>query len=332
MKLSFKSLYILSLALIFNLALSSSVSAEITYSLHLDNVNADIATQISNSVRDAVGIYNSNGRFDKHLNVYYSSGVPTAQANYDGVMTFGNSRNTRVAIHEISHTLGVGTQSAYWNLMSGGEWYGPATNALLSEFEGTASVLHGDSQHIWPYGLNYDSEDSYTNRIRHVRLVEAMRCDMGIGPCEESESTDPGFVLEGSNRVIFNRASGKVLDAYGNSNGANLIIYSDYATPNQRWNIVHHGNGEYSFRSMQNAGRAMDTWNWGTSNGTNIALYSYWGGGAQRFYIEEVEPGWYRITPVIAPNQCVDAYGTGNADNVGTWAWWGGENQQWGIR
>ena len=76
----------------------------------------------------------------------------------------------------------------------------------------------------------------------------------------------------------------------------------------------------------------MDTWNWGTSNGTNMALYDYWGGGSQRFYIEEVETGWYRITPVIATGQCIDAYGTASGDNVGTWSYWGGQNQQWAIR
>lgn len=317
---------------LFAIAISPlSANAEITYSLHMEGVDANIANQISQSVSEAVQIYNTNGEFNKQLNVYYSSGVPTAQANYDGVMTFGNSRNTRVAIHEISHTLGVGTNSAYWNLMSGGQWYGDATNTLLQSFDGEGAVLHGDSQHIWPYGLNYDSEDSYTNRVRHVEIVQAMRCDMNIGPCDSSGGGS-GFVIEGSNRTIFNRASGKVLDASGNSNSSNIIIYTDYNNTNQRWNIINHGNGEYSLRSMQNEGRAMDTWNWGTENGTNMALYNYWGGSTQRFHFQEVEPGWYRITPVIAPEQCVDAYGISSGSNVGTWTWWGGDNQQWGIR
>ena len=309
--------------------IQSAAHAAITYTLHLDGVNSSIASQISNSMTEAVNIYNSNGTFDKHLNVYYSAGVPTAQANYDGVITFGGSRNTRVAIHEISHTQGVGTHSAYWSLMTGGTWHGPEANAVLSGFDGPDSVMRGDSQHMWPYGLNYDSEDSYTNRIRHVAIVQAMRCDMSIGPCTDGNDTGN---IEGANRTIVNRAGGKVLDAFGNSNGSNLIIYSDYGSANQRWNITHLGNGEYSIRNMQSGNRAMDTWNWGTSNGTNIALYDYWGGGAQRFYIEEVESGWYRITPVIATDQCIDAYGTANEDNVGTWSYWGGHNQQWGIR
>lgn len=309
--------------------IQSTAHAALTYTLHFEGVDSGIATQISNSMAEAVNIYNSNGSFDKHLNAYYNAGVPTAQANYDGVITFGGSRNTRVAIHEISHTLGIGTHSAYWSLMTGGTWLGPTGNAVLSGFDGAGSVMNGDSQHMWPYGLNYDTEDSYTNRIRHVAIVLAMRCDMSIGPCTSGNDTGG---IEGANRTIVNRASGKVLDAFGNSNGANLIIYTDYGTQNQRWNITHLGNGQYSIRSMQSDSRAMDTWNWGVTNGTNMALYDYWGADAQRFYFDEIESGWYRITPVIATDQCIDAYGTASEDNVGTWSYTGGYNQQWGIR
>lgn len=310
-------------------AIAPDANGGITYSLHLQGVDSIIANEITQSMAEATQVYNANGLFDKHINVYYSAGVPTAQANFGGVMTFGNARNVRVAIHEISHTLGVGAQPAYLNLMNDGQWYGSKANTLLASFDGAGAVLNGDSKHIWPYGLNYDSEDSDTNRVRHVKIVEAMRCDMNIGSCELAGGD---VVVEGRNRTIFNRASGKVLDADGNSNGSNSIIYSDYGNANQRWNIINHGDDEYSFRSEQGGGLALDTWNWGTENGTNIALYGYWSGRTQRFYIDEVESGWYRITPVIATDQCIDAYGTNSGANVGTWSWSGGENQQWSIR
>jgi hypothetical protein len=186
--------------------------------------------------------------------------------------------------------------------------------------------MNGDSQHIWPYGLNYDSEDSATNRVRHILIVQAMRCDMGIGPCQGG-----GGGITGTNLAIVNRASGKVLDAFGNSNGSNVIIYTDYGTANQRWNISDLGGGEYSIRSAQSGNRSLDVWNWGTTNGTNIALYGYWGGDPQRFYIDEVASGYYRITPVISTGQCLDANGTANESNVSTWSYWGGTNQQWAI-
>lgn len=302
-------------------------ASNITYTLHLGGVDGGIANQISNSMAEAVGLYNQHGDFTKHLNVYYSSGVPTAQANYDGVITFGGSRNTRVALHEIAHTLGIGTHSGYWNLMTGGTWDGAVANDVLSGFDGPNSVMNGDSTHMWPYGLNYDNEDGATNRVRHIQIVEAMRCDMGIGPCPGG-----GSGIAGNNRKIENRASGKVMDAFGNSNGANVIIYSDYGTPNQRWHIASLGGGEYSIRSAQSGNRALDVWNWGTENGTNIALYDYWGGDPQRYFIDSVGGGYYRITPVISTGQAVDAFGTANESNVGTWSYWGGSNQQWSIQ
>ena len=129
-----------------------------------------------------------------------------------------------------------------------------------------------------------------------------------------------------------NRACGMVMGALGNSNGSNIIIDTDDGTINQRFNITDLGGGEYSIQSAQEGNRSVDVWNWGTSNGTNIALYEYWGGATQRFYIEEVDNGYYRITPEIAPDQCLDAYGTSSGSNVGTWNYGGRSNQQWSIK
>lgn len=34
--------------------------------------------------------------------------------------------------------------------------------------------------HFWPYGLNQDSESSPVNDLRHIKMVEALRKDMGL--------------------------------------------------------------------------------------------------------------------------------------------------------
>jgi hypothetical protein len=159
---------------------SAFVPADITYTLHLDGVDTAIRNQITASMSEAVALYNRYGSFNKHLNIYYSAGVPTAQANFDGVITFGGTRNTRVALHEMSHTLGVGTYSAWSGLMTGGTWDGSFANTLLKEFDGAGSVLNGDGTHLWPYGLNYDNEDGFAARIRHIKIVAAVTADMGL--------------------------------------------------------------------------------------------------------------------------------------------------------
>jgi hypothetical protein len=165
------------LCLIF---LTSTAVSDITYTFHLEGVDTSIRSQIENAVQEAVALYNKHGSFNKSLHIYYSSGVPTAQANYDGVITFGGSRNTRVALHEISHTLGVGTFWAWSSNFSGNVWIGAHAVKQIQKFEGSGAVLYGDSQHYWPYGLNYDSEDSFINRIRHVRMDAALTADMGF--------------------------------------------------------------------------------------------------------------------------------------------------------
>jgi hypothetical protein len=173
-------LSIFTILLVLVLVWPSSVFGDITYTFHLDGVEQSIRTQIENSVTEAVALYNQHGSFNKSLNIYYNSGVPTAQANYDGVITFGGSRNTRVALHEMAHTLGVGTYWAWGGHLSGGIWIGAYATSKIKEFDGQDALLHGDSAHFWPYGLNYDSEDGFVNRIRHIKMVAALRCDMGI--------------------------------------------------------------------------------------------------------------------------------------------------------
>jgi hypothetical protein len=162
----------------FVLVSSVFVFADVTYWLH-SSVPSDVAA----SVQEAVAIYNRYGSFNKHLVVYYDAGVPTAQANYDGVITFGGSRNTRVALHEMGHTMGIGTywgSPSYSSLMAGGVWQGFYGRKLALEMGGYSDGLHGDGAHIWPWGLNYDSEDGFMERLKHVRIMAATRCDMGI--------------------------------------------------------------------------------------------------------------------------------------------------------
>ena len=113
---------------VFSFIVSSSVFADITYTLHLDGVDSSIAAQITASVQEAVALYNQHGSFNKSLNIYYSPDLGlTAQANYYGTITFGTQRSTRVALHEMGHTMGVGTYTgspSYWDMMVDGNMAG----------------------------------------------------------------------------------------------------------------------------------------------------------------------------------------------------------------
>jgi hypothetical protein len=41
--------------------------------------------------------------------------------------------------------------------------------------------VNADTQHFWPYGLNYDSEyHDINDAIDHCKMVTAIRKDMGM--------------------------------------------------------------------------------------------------------------------------------------------------------
>lgn len=162
-------------------------SAAITWSLQKsDNPTpdeADAYTRIEAAMEAGVGRYNSLINANKVLRVRYDPGIPTAEANYNGDLGFGANRSfmsERVALHEISHTLGVGQTSGFDANCAAGNW--PTANPLLQSWDGAGASISCGGGHFWPYGLNYDDEWSEGNADRHCLLVEAMMADgMWVG-------------------------------------------------------------------------------------------------------------------------------------------------------
>jgi hypothetical protein len=170
--------------LCFFWAASTCVFADITYTTYLSGADSSIASQVEASIAEAVGLYNQYGSFNKHLNIYYDPSVPTADGNWNGNIRFGGQRTPRVALHEISHTLGVGTYGTWWNFLSGVAgghvWLGGYAIGQVEEFDGPGSVIYAEGFHFWLYGLNYETEDNFVDRIRHIRMVANIACDMGL--------------------------------------------------------------------------------------------------------------------------------------------------------
>ncbi len=169
---------------------SGVLRGEITYSFNNpDSWPSDIRWQIETSVAEAVSIYNQFGSFNKHLYINYNPWVPTAEANSDGTISFGTMWGTRVTLHEMTHTLGCGTTWEWGQHMWDGRWHGVVAETRIQELDGPGAVLWGDKWHFWPYGLNYDNEDNPVAREKMVKMVAAMRCDMGfLGYIKEPES------------------------------------------------------------------------------------------------------------------------------------------------
>ncbi|GAA4061080.1 hypothetical protein [Streptomyces shaanxiensis] len=157
-----------------------TAAATITWTLErASNPTQDQLTAydlITKAMNAAVARYNNLSDLGKTITVRYDPGVPTADGNINGTIRFGNRSymNERTALHEIAHTIGVGTSSGWSRLGGSGTWTGAQATALVRQFDGSSAKLSTGGGHFWPYGLNYDNEYSNTAADRHVQIVAAM--------------------------------------------------------------------------------------------------------------------------------------------------------------
>lgn len=136
----------------------------------------DAYNRITAAMNAAVARYNNLSDLGKNITVQYDPGVPTADGNINGTIRFGNRAymTERTALHEIAHTIGVGTSGRWASLTSGGTWRGAEALRLVRQYDGASATLSAGGGHFWPYGLNYDNEFSQTAADRHVNIVAAM--------------------------------------------------------------------------------------------------------------------------------------------------------------
>lgn len=139
---------------------------------------------ITAAMDKAISYYNQYTSIVLNLRVQYEPSVSTADGNINGNIRFGKKEymNHITAMHEIAHTAGVGTTNQYRSLIVNGVFTGTnATNQLRAITGNSQDVLKGDSQHFWPYGLNYTSEvKSNDDLINHCKIVNALRKDLGL--------------------------------------------------------------------------------------------------------------------------------------------------------
>lgn len=165
---------------------TSSNTGNVTYTLikevnpTADQLNAYQLIKIA--MDSAMYYYNTYTTFSKNITVQYEPGVATADGSNNGTIRFGSNTyymNVGTAMHETAHTMGVGTNSSWSTLMVGGVYQGINANNVLRSITGNSTdLIHGDTQHFWPYGINYPSEvTSASVLINHCKILEAMKMD-----------------------------------------------------------------------------------------------------------------------------------------------------------
>ena len=165
-----------------SLVLSGNVTYTLTKVSNPTVDQSDAYAKIKIAMDSAVLFYNTYTSITKQLSISYNTTIATADGNINGSIRFGPDRSYMVCgtdMHEIAHTVGVGTCSAWPGLIVNGRYTGFNANAMFRTIIGNQdTVLHGDSQHFWPYGINYESEvKSSADLIDHCKIVNAMQKD-----------------------------------------------------------------------------------------------------------------------------------------------------------
>lgn len=144
---------------------------------------------ITAAMDKAIAYYNCYTDITKQVNVTYVPSVATADGNINGSMRFGSNTfymDYRTAMHELSHTVGIGQASNWRTFVVGGLFTGAKANAELDAINQTLQTpldteLHADNNHFWPYGINQQSEvTSESDLLAHCRIVRAIRQDLGL--------------------------------------------------------------------------------------------------------------------------------------------------------
>lgn len=256
------------------------VSAKVDYHLNkAENPSEDeldAYKRITTAMDSAVYIYNTYTHLSKHIEVHYNTGVQTADASYNGTMRFGAGRaymNVRTALHEMGHTMGMGTTTEYRNMLKDGVFQGPIAQAKVKELTGDpTTVLKGDSQHFWPFGLNYDSEmKSEQDLINHALMVEAMHQDI----------FKEAFYMDARVKYM---ESGLCIGITP-SNGLEMMDCSGDRTIAKIWSV---GDNPVTYR-FEYGDRVIDVPNESTAAGIVLGTYS-WNGGAHQKYVFETAP------------------------------------------
>ena len=191
--------------------------------------------RINDALTQACDIFSNLTSIQKHFAVGYGSGTPTADCNYkdDPWMNVGPNQSyqrTGTIMHEMQHGLGVISYSTQWskeNLRSSngtGQWLGDRVSAFLDFWDNTTgSRLNGDTQHMWPYGINGANEDNGTLQLYYANAMIGQA--LGEDGLEHKSATfaDPYYSLDQEDDVKY----------YIKNEAENRGRYTAYLMPNK---------------------------------------------------------------------------------------------------
>ena len=206
-----------------------------------NNTGDDAANKrVNQAATQACEIFSNLTSIQKHFAIGYRSGTPTADCNYkdDPWMNMGANadyQRTGTIMHEMQHGLGLVPYSTQWNKNNlrerldgegrgSGCWLGDRVSAFLDFWDNTTgSLLNGDYQHMWPYGINGAHEDNGTLVLYYGNAMIGQA--LGEDGLEHKSSTfaDPYYSFDQEDDVKY----------YIKNESAERGLYSSYLMPNK---------------------------------------------------------------------------------------------------
>ena len=216
--------------------------------------------------------------------------LPTVKASEDNTTntntnTNTNIENTTTNTNETNQTPENGQNTTNTN----------QTNQIPEEVQNTTNT---DQTNQIPENVQNTTNTNETNQIpENIQDTNHIE-DNPMIPEEENEMIMPMSVEStlpnGMYRIKTAINTQKVLDIDGNNNSANLQIWGNANSNNQKFNVTSLGNGYYSIQSVH-ADKALDVAGGGTANGTNVQQYEANGSDAQQWMIKQEQGGGYSI-------------------------------------
>lgn len=249
--------------------------------------DTDINNRINNSASWAFDHFWSNltQLTSFYPSLHYASGTPTADCSYGGWMRIGPNTSYQQAgtiMHEALHGVGVGTHSM-WGDFTKNQY--PVWDALRFWNNDETSVLNGDSQHMWPYGINGAQEDNGSDQLYIGNSLVCEALGEGGLPMTESQWLLPYYAFpQDDNTKYYIKCEDKyrgltthflVVDNNGNLKWKEMSTsqaqsddkaawYITFNASNQKYLIKNASTDKYIRYSSANANNGFTTGTTGT--------------------------------------------------------------------
>ena len=174
--------------------------------------------------------------------------------------------------------------------------------------------------------------DSITSQDDQTSTAQSTTQSSSAKLTTQSSSTQQASIADGIYTIVTSTGGSKCLDVPGGStsSGVGLQLYSQNATPAQRWSIRALGGELFEILNV-GSGKALDVAGAKVANGATIQQYTSNTTAAQKWRIVSAGTNCYKIVSALSDKYVIDVSGgsSSNGAKIQLWTDNGTKAQQW---